>query len=248
MLWSDCNGAAHIRPIQGLLYRLVESQEQVATLGYVDNLDEQALLEQMLDQTKPPYPEGSGDLHYLLKTPFRYPPLQWGSRFGRVTEASIFYGAASIKTTLAESAYYRLVFWNSIDAAPIKDKIRTEHTLFSARYKTTHGVQLQQPPFDLHVSNLAHPSNYAASQSIGSDMREAGVRAFEYESARDHGLGACIGLFSPQELASKRPLDMSQWLCEVTASEVSFKQVGSREVTTFLATDFMIDGDLPLPA
>jgi hypothetical protein len=40
-----------------LLYRLVENQEQVATLGYVDTLEEQAVLEELLETSKPDYPD-----------------------------------------------------------------------------------------------------------------------------------------------------------------------------------------------
>jgi hypothetical protein len=104
-IWEACHGAGQIRRVGGTLYRLVESQEQVATLGYVDTLEEQALLEAMLDEVKPPYRAGTEGLHYLLRTPFRYPPLPWGSRFGRVHEPGIFYGARNTDATLAEAAY-----------------------------------------------------------------------------------------------------------------------------------------------
>ncbi len=53
-IWTDCEGSAQIRPIQGELYRVVESQEQVATLQYVDSLEEQATLEELLENIKPP--------------------------------------------------------------------------------------------------------------------------------------------------------------------------------------------------
>jgi len=106
-IWSRYHGAAHVTPLCGEVHRLVESQEQVATLTYVDTLEEQTLLESMLDNAKPPLPPGASGLHYLLSTPFRYPPLRWGSRFGRVHERGIFYGGLSRHTTLAESAYYR---------------------------------------------------------------------------------------------------------------------------------------------
>ncbi len=77
MLWDVCQGELQLKEISGTVYRLVESQEQVATLGYVDTLDEQALLEQMLESTKPVYKEDLSAYHYLLSTLFRYPPLQW---------------------------------------------------------------------------------------------------------------------------------------------------------------------------
>src|SRR5690606_6678737 len=48
VFYYACTGAKHIRPIKGTLRRLVESQEEVATLEYVDTLEEQAVLEEML--------------------------------------------------------------------------------------------------------------------------------------------------------------------------------------------------------
>ena len=55
-IWRQCKGERHIRPLQGRLVRLVESQEQVATLQLVDTLEEQALLEELLESSKPPVP------------------------------------------------------------------------------------------------------------------------------------------------------------------------------------------------
>ena len=48
-VWEACGGARNIEPISGTLYRLVESQEQVATLSYVDTLEEQEMLEALLE-------------------------------------------------------------------------------------------------------------------------------------------------------------------------------------------------------
>jgi hypothetical protein len=70
--------------------RIVETQEYAATTSLVDNLQEQSLLEQMLDKAKPDYREGTENRHYLISSPFRYPPLKHGSRFGDVTMPSFF--------------------------------------------------------------------------------------------------------------------------------------------------------------
>ncbi len=237
-----------VRPIAGTLYRLVESQEQVATLGYVDTLEEQALLEAMLEETKPPYPDGADRLHYLLKTPFRYPPLKWGSRFGRRHEPSLFYAGCAVEPTLAEAAYYRFVFWYSMAGEPAADRIRTEHTLFSARYNSQVGIRLHEPPFDRFEATLRHPASYAECQSLGTEMREAGIEAFEYRSARDPDARLCVALFSPSAFSSKRPLRSNQWLCELGASEVSFKKLGTHTVTTFDVSTFHHENRLPMPA
>lgn len=43
--------------------QVVESQAQVATLQLVDNLAEQAVLEDLLESSKPPLPKASEALH-----------------------------------------------------------------------------------------------------------------------------------------------------------------------------------------
>lgn len=248
MIWDVCNGVQLIAPLKGKLFRLVESQEQVATLGYVDTLDEQALLEEMLENTKPVYKEDLTAYHYLLSTPFRYPPLKWGSRFGAVHEPSIFYGGSSIDVTLAESAYYRFVFWNSMAGMPIKKQIRSEHSLFSVDYQSQHGVSLHQPPFDNYQHEIASPTQYTQSQQLGSAMRASGVEAFEYSSARDPQKGICVGLFTARAFRHKHPKNMSQWLCETSANEVLFKPLGSSVITSFKLEVFLVDAKLPMPA
>jgi len=248
MIWQACQGARHIGPVGGVLYRLVESQEQIATLSYVDTLEEQAVLESLIDAVKPPYPEDGQGYHYLLKTPFRYPPLPWGSRFGRTHEPGIFYGGCSASTTLAESAYYRFVFWHSMDAPAPKAQIHSQHTLFSVGYKTARGVRLHAPPFDAYRAELAHPARYQATHELGTAMRDAGVQAFEYASARDPQGGHCVGLFTLDAMAQKRPRDLSPWLCQASADTVSFKQAGGQDVVAYPIAGFLHQGRLPMPA
>ena len=248
-IWSVCQGEAHIRPIQGVLYRLVENQEQVATLGYVDTLDEQAVLEALLETSKPAYPEAVQDaLHYLLKTPFRYPPLLWGSRFGRVHEPSLFYGGRSIKAMLSEAAYYRFVFLRSMSGPLPSARLNTEHTVFSVSYQTTKGVQLQQPPFDQLTPDLTHPAIYAPAQDLGAVMRAAGVEAFEYFSARCAEPELCGALFTPAALSCQEPLSRQHWFCELTEDQVSFKALGAPAVYSFPLADFQVEGVFPTPA
>ena len=247
-LWRECGGEHSIGPVQGLLHRLVESQEHIATLGYVDTLEEQAILESLLDAAKPAWPDGGERLHYLLRTPFRYPPLPWGSRFGRPDEPSLLYGGRDLGATLAESAYYRFVFWFSMDASAAGGAIQSQHTLFSVGYRTERGLRLQDPPFDSHRAALTDPVHYRATQALGTAMREAGIEAFEYRSARDPAQGLCVGLFTPQALAGKSPRDMRPWLCQLDAREVAFKPVGGRDVHVYPLTAFLVNGRLPMPA
>lgn len=251
MQWHSIVIDEQIQPISGILYRLAASQEQVATLGYVDTLEEQVLLESMLEDSKPNYPEEVEQDHpfdYLLKTPFRYPPLEWGSRFGQIHEPSLFYGGSSVRVTLLEAAFYRFVFWRSMQAEPPKPQLRTQHTLFSARYASQLAVKLDQLPFTAYTRLLTDPSRYEESQRLGQTMRASGVQAFQYASARDPQKETCIGLFSPEPFVDAKPLEKNHWFCELTATQVSFKRKGDHHIHTFLLDDFLLDGELPIPA
>src|SRR5690606_6105563 len=131
---------------------------------------------------------------------------------------------------------------------PVKDKIRSEHTLFSVRYDTPHGIQLQHAPFDQYQAQLADPVNYQAAQHIGTAMRQANIEAFEYCSARDPEHGLCVALFPPGAFSQKRPQDSNQWFGEVSANLVSFTQLRSTKVICFDIGVFLVSGVLPIPA
>jgi len=80
-IWTQCAGDSRLRSLDVDAWRVVEAQHQVSTRKLVDTAAEQSLLEELIDGVKPPDRTG-GALHYLLATPFRYPPLRHGSRFG----------------------------------------------------------------------------------------------------------------------------------------------------------------------
>ncbi|MFZ0788082.1 MAG: RES family NAD+ phosphorylase [Chromatiaceae bacterium] len=247
-LWSRCGPDLKPSEIAGELLRLVESQEQVATSSIVDDLAEQVLLEDLLEPVKPPLRPGTESLHYLLASPFRYPPLRYGSRFGSRFEPSLFYGALSLQTVLAEAAYYRLVFWTAMAEPPPAGRLLTQHTVFRARYRSPRGLRLQDPPCDSHATELRHPSDYGPTQALGHRLREMDVEAIEYGSARDPSGGQNVGLFSPAALASRRPLDPQPWLCETRASRVAFSGGTERAAYAFPIELFQVEGRLPLPA
>ena len=248
-IWQHCQGPAQIKPLRGRLVRLVESQAQVATLQLVDTLAEQALLEELLETSKPPLPQSAEPLHYLLKTPFRYPPLRWGSRFGGVHEPSLFYGALRLDTAMAEAAYYRFLLWDGMRVAPPSGRILSEHCTFEARYQVERGVQLQHPPFTQYQAELCHTSRYQPCQVMGTAMREAGVEAFEYRSARCPLQGNNVALFVPAALAEKRPRNLMSWLCETTGEYVAFKNAQAPDTPrVFRVQAYQCDGRLPRPA
>ena len=248
-IWQDSVGAEQIVPLRGRLVRLVENQEQVATLQLVDTLEEQALLEQLLESSKPPLPPSEEPLHYLLHTPFRYPPLRWGSRFGRRHEPSLFYAACRLETAMAETAFYRFVLWYGMVEPPPSGRILSEHSSFEARYQVQRGIRLQLPPFDRHREALTHRSDYRTTHELGSAMREAGVEAFEYPSARCPMHGTNVALYAPAAFSEKRPRNLLPWLCETTAGYVAFKSAQTPDTPRLFGLElYLVDGRLPQPA
>ena len=247
MIWAECNGPKQVRPVAGTLYRLVESQEQVAPTALVDTLREQALLEEMLEATKPARLPGTESLHYLLATPFRYPPLRHGSRFGAIHEPSLFYGSRLLGTALTETAYYRFVFWQGMAAPPPSGRLVTQHTAFSARYRSAQGLRLQASPFDTFETELRHPRSYAATQALGTRMRAANVQAFEYLCARTQNRALNVALFKPDALVSKSPLDPHAFVGETRADVVSFRAASGGIFQSFPLDFFIFEGALPLP-
>lgn len=245
--WVARLAEARVLSLSGVLLRLVESQEQVATNQLVSSLDRQAVLEAMLEATKPRLRLGSEGLHYLLATPFRYPPLKHGSRFGTRSAPSLFYGALQTGTVLAEAAYYRFLFWHGM-VTPPAGKLDTQHTLFGAAYCTDKGLQLQTPPFASHNDVLCSPSDYGSTQALGADMRAAGIEAFEFISARDPEHGINVALFTPTTLSGNNPVFQDAWLCELTGERVHFHAAHSRAFHTFAIDTFLVAGKLPQAA
>ncbi len=246
-IWAACREAVVPSQHQGELVRMVESQEQIATRALVDDLAEQALLEQMLERSKPPLPPGTRQLDYLLSSPFRYPPLPYGSRFGSRFEPSLFYGSLALPPVLAETAYYRLFFWSGMSEPPPSGRLTTEHTLFAARYDAERGLSLHLPPFDAYADRLTDRRSYRETQQLGGALRAAGIELFVYPSARDPEGGLNIALFNASPFSHPSPVWKQSWLCDTREGEVTFYNhaQGTRSYPLAL---FLLEGRLPSPA
>jgi hypothetical protein len=227
--------------------RVVETQEVAATLHLVDDFDEQFLLEQLLDEVKPRYRVGSEAMHYLFKTPFRYPPLKYGSRFGSRQLASFFYAGETLVPTLGEVAYYRFVFLSHMQQA-YGSSIKSQHLSFKLKVSTTLCADLTHTDFAPMVKALTNPSSYHVSQAIGQWLRsEQGINLIRYPSARIEG-AINVAIAQPQVISSKQPLNQLNWWCLTQPDKVSFNQAGQGQPLNFYRDDFLVNGSLPLPA
>jgi hypothetical protein len=231
----------------------VEAQHQVSTRKLVDTADEQALLEELIDHAKPPDITG-GKTHYLLFTPFRYPPLRYGSRFGTRHERGIWYGSETLAAAFAEVAYYRLVFLEGTKAD--LGAVTTQLTAFRVSARSARGVDLVSPPFDKHRRAIASPVKYAESQALGSAMRTAGVELFRYPSARDPagggggGRGVNVAALTPAVFGKAKPRELETWHCTAmrAAVELVKRDYFGRATHAFQRESFLVGGKLPAPA
>jgi hypothetical protein len=246
-IWTECAGDSEIRPLVLDALRVVESQHQIATRKLVDTDAEQQVLEELIESVKPP-DLTRGRLHYLLFTPFRYPPLRYGSRFGTRAERGIWYGSETRSTAFAEVAYYRLLFLEGTKAS--LPAVEIDLTAFRASIRTARGIDLSAPPFHAHVAVLASPSRYDATQALGNAMRKAGVEAFRYVSARDVQGGINIGVFEAVVFGRRQPRSLETWRCTATRERVEMtrRDYFQRASFAFPREQFLVDGVLPAPA
>jgi hypothetical protein len=231
----------------------VEAQHLVSTRKLVDSDAEHEALEALIEASKPALPPAApgrrgAAIHYLLATPFRYPPLRHGSRFGSRGERGIWYGADAVPTALAEVAYYRLLFAAGTAAAILP--LTLQLSVFQAQVATAKGVDLSRPPFSRYRARVSSPTSYDASQRLGAEMRADGVQACRYASARDPAGGTNVAVFTPDAFARRTPSPYQVWLCTVADSGVAFQRAdpARRERVAFAREAFVVDGALPRPA
>jgi len=165
---------------------VVEAQHHVSTLKLTDTHAEQALLEDIIEATKPAVPPECAHLDFLLATPFRYAaPYPRGSRFRRAgLTAGVFYGSEAVETAIAESTFWRLMFYADSPATPWPANAG-EYTAFAAEYATARAVDLTRPPFDDRHAIWSHPVEYEPCQAFAELARAEGIEVIRYASVRD---------------------------------------------------------------
>ena len=224
--WTPRAVASEAKRRARRLWRAVEAQHVASTTRLVDDLAEQALLEDILEQSKPALPDEARGLHYLLATPFRYPPPARGSRFRSAADPGVFYGARKQRTACAELGYWR---WRFLRDSPALTHIGPlAQTVFQASVETA-AVDLRQKPFSRDARDWTHAESYQATQAFARTAREARVGLILYQSVRDPEHGECGALLTPRGFAPpRRPLVEQTWFLTVTDSASAWQREGER--------------------
>ena len=240
--WTPAALSSEAVPLARKCWRLVEAQHVVSTLKLVDTLDEQALLEELIEDTKPQIPVECRHLHYLLATPFRYgAAYPHGSRFRRAgfTEG-VYYAAARVETALAEMAFYRLLFYAESPGTPLPAN-PAEYTAFAAAISTDAALDLTEPELCRDEAFWTDPGNYEPCQALADAARQAKVEAIVYRSVRDPDGGDNIALLKALAFSEKTPVERASWRIRLSKAGVQALCEFPMRRIGFSASDFAAD-------
>ncbi len=176
-----------------------------------DSLEEQAILEGLIEETKPPVPPECDGLHFLLMTPFRYSRQNpWGSRFRKPNaESGVFYAAESSETAIAETVFHRLRFFADSPETPWPQNA-AEYTAFSVEVHSERALDLTALSRD-ELTGVLDPRDYSAGQALSEKARETGIEIIRYPSVRDPDHRANLAVLTPAAFAKFEPTGRQTW-------------------------------------
>lgn len=211
--WTPTALASELTAWSGEGWRAVEAQHQVATMSLVGgDPAAQAVLEDILEGSKPALPESVRGLHWLIATPFRYYPLPGGSRFRSALDPGVLYGAETRATACAEAGYWRLRMWR--DSEGLRSRAASlPLTLFQFRASTDRALDLTCGALARDAAAWTAPSDYSATQALAARARSEAVELIRYASVRHPG-GHCLAVLDPAPFrtpAAGSPLALQSW-------------------------------------
>jgi hypothetical protein len=231
--WTASELLSRATPLSGNFWRVVEAQHYVSTMKLTDSLEDQAILEELIEETKPPIPPDCDGLHFLLLTPFRYSGRNpWGSRFRRPhADAGVFYAAEHSETAIAETVFHRLRFFADSPETPWPQNAG-EYTAFSVEVRSARAIDLMSVSMD-ELPDILDPLDYSAGQALSEKAREAGVELIRYPSVRDPDHRANLAVLTPAAFAKTEPTGRQTWriyldgngaraICESPSLSVAF--------------------------
>ncbi|MDX2224936.1 MAG: RES family NAD+ phosphorylase [Rhodospirillaceae bacterium] len=226
---------------------MVEAQHRVSTLKLTDTLAEQALLEDLVEKTKPSIPPECRRLHVLLATPFRYDAVYpRGSRFRRAGRTpGVFYAAETPATAIAETAFYRLLFFAESPATPWPS-IAADYTAFSAALSTARLLDMTAAPLSRDERRWTDLIDYGPCQAFADDARSADADVIRYRSVRDPAEGVNLAVLMCRAFASPVPVERQTWRMRYSRTGVQavceFPQVAVEFARDAFAADPRIAG------
>ena len=240
-IWTPAALRSEARPAKGSGWRLVEAQHRVSTMKLVDTLEEQALLEEEIERTKPPAPPECASLHYLLATPFRYGRYPGSSRFRREGYSpGVFYASDAAETAVAETVFYRLLFFAESPETPWP-RNPLEFTAFATAYATDKAIDLMAPPFSADEARWTSPNDYTACLDLADAAHEAGLGIIRYRSVRDPAGRANLAILRCTVFSISQPIAYETWRIALSGKGATALRDRPERRLGFKWADFMTD-------
>ena len=240
--WTPAALLSEFRSFDGACWRLVEAQHRVSTLKLTGTLAEQALLEDLIEGTKPAIPIECRHLDFLLATPFRYgSAYPNGSRFRRAGRTLGVYYAAELPTTaVAEMAFYRLLFFAESPETPWPNDA-AEYTAFSADVASQRMLDLTQAPLLKDEAIWTDLRNYEGCQAFAETARAAEAEVIRYQSVRDPAQVTNLAILACRAFARPAPSERQTWRMRLSASGVQALCEFPRQAIEFPRDAFATD-------
>lgn len=241
-IWTRVALSSEFRHLKGACWRLVEAQHRVSTLKLTDTLAEQALLEDLIEETKPAIPPECRHLDFLLATPFRYGAIYpTGSRFRRAGRTpGVYYAAENPRTAVAEMAFYRLLFFAESPATPWPSDA-AEYTAFSAAIVTERLLDLTKDPLAADSVIWTDRTSYSECQAFADVARTADADVIRYESVRDPVKGCNLAILMCRAFSNPAPLERQTWRIRLGRSGIQALCEYPREAVEFQCAAFAND-------
>lgn len=118
-----------------------------------------------------------------------------GSRFADNT-FGVFYAAASLDTSIAETRYHREAFLRATHEGPTELDMRTYLCDIAASFHDIRGRKEQMP-------DVYDPDSYVASQKVARTLKRMGSNGIVYDSVR-HAEGQCLAVYKPRLIQNCR--------------------------------------------
>jgi RES domain len=240
-MWTPERVGSEARPYAGTLWRVVKARHVLALARLVDTHDEEAVLANILERTRPPATRPVASLHPLFAGPFRDAPYPRGSRFRRAGQREgVLYAAEAVTTALAETAFYAALFFlveaqgMQLPANPVA------HTALAVACATERCVDLTIPPF-ASDPRLLDPVDYTACQALADSGRQSDVGAIRYRSIRDPDAAANVALMMPDAIASPEPLAFETWHALLDRQQMRLWREHDGDTLAFPLTAFARD-------
>lgn len=248
-MWTPSALTPELHPARGTAWRAVEDQHGSAGRRLVDTLAEQGVLEDILEESMAPVPVPCRPLHHLLQTPFRHdaaPP--WGSRFRRRGDhRGVLYASAHIAAALAETAFWRLLFFMA-SAARATPRNAAVLTVLAVDYRTERCLDLAAPPLDADRAAWTAAADYGATQALAESARDAGAEVLRYESVRDPERHRNIAILACAAFAGRQPASQQTWRLWVDADGVEARRAVGDEPPLLFARDVFANDPRIAPA